>query len=46
MLRGLAEGDSVVAGPYEAIRALEEGGPIRVMGQPSGKQPNPSKENR
>lgn len=29
VLKGLAEGDSVVAGPYEAIRSLEDGKPVR-----------------
>ncbi len=33
ILSGLAEGDSVVAGPYEAIRNLTEGAIVRVMRQ-------------
>jgi HlyD family secretion protein len=31
VLSGLASGDSVVAGPYEAIRSLEEGRAVRNM---------------
>jgi HlyD family secretion protein len=31
VLSGLAEGDSVVAGPYEAIRNLQDGRSIRIM---------------
>jgi HlyD family secretion protein len=31
VLSGLAEGDSVVAGPYEAIRNLQDGKTIRTM---------------
>jgi HlyD family secretion protein len=31
VLSGLASGDSVVAGPYEAIRSLEEGKAVRAM---------------
>jgi HlyD family secretion protein len=31
VLEGLAPGDSVVAGPYEAIRSLEEGKAVRNM---------------
>ncbi|MGK7313192.1 MAG: efflux RND transporter periplasmic adaptor subunit [Candidatus Longimicrobiales bacterium M2_2A_002] len=31
VLSGLAEGDTVVAGPYEAIRQLNEGDPVRVL---------------
>jgi HlyD family secretion protein len=31
VLTGLAQGDSVVAGPYEAIRSLEEGRSVRNM---------------
>ena len=31
VLRGLAEGDTVVAGPYEAIRGLNDGDPVRVL---------------
>lgn len=33
VLDGLAEGDTVVAGPYEAIRSLTNGKAIRIMGQ-------------
>ena len=35
VLRGLSEGDSVVAGPYEAIRTLTDGKPVRTLG-PAG----------
>ncbi len=31
VLNGLKTGDSIVAGPYEAIRGLEEGKPVRRM---------------
>jgi HlyD family secretion protein len=31
VLAGLAEGDSVVAGPYEAVRRLNEGAALRVL---------------
>lgn len=31
VLGGLAAGDTVVAGPYEAIRGLNEGDPVRVL---------------
>jgi HlyD family secretion protein len=31
ILTGLKLGDSVVAGPYDAIRSLEEGKPLRKM---------------
>jgi HlyD family secretion protein len=31
VLTGLAEGDTVVAGPYEAVRRLNDGGEIRVL---------------
>ncbi|HEX6940720.1 MAG TPA: efflux RND transporter periplasmic adaptor subunit [Longimicrobiales bacterium] len=44
VLSGLAEGDSVVAGPYEAIRALEDGAPIRIMAQPADSNTNPSED--
>ncbi|MEJ2216475.1 MAG: efflux RND transporter periplasmic adaptor subunit [Gemmatimonadota bacterium] len=33
VLDGLAEGDTVVAGPYEAIRSLTNGKAIRITGQ-------------
>lgn len=33
VLDGVAEGDSVVAGPYQAIRELEDGRKLRVLGQ-------------
>jgi HlyD family secretion protein len=39
VLSGLATGDSVVAGPYEAIRALEEGRAVRGMNGARGKAP-------
>lgn len=32
VIRGIAEGDSVVAGPYEVIRNLTDGSPIRILG--------------
>jgi HlyD family secretion protein len=40
VLTGLAAGDSVVAGPYEAIRSLEEGKAVRSMNgtRPKGPQ--------
>ncbi len=31
VVRGLAVGDTVIAGPYEAIRALNDGDPVRVL---------------
>jgi HlyD family secretion protein len=31
VVAGLAEGDSVVAGPYEAVRRLSDGGLVRVL---------------
>lgn len=31
VLTGLAEGDSVVAGPYQAIRGLEDGSPVTLV---------------
>jgi HlyD family secretion protein len=31
VVAGLAEGDSVVAGPYEAVRALNDGSLVRVL---------------
>lgn len=34
VLSGLVAGDSVVAGPYEAIRRLDDGTPVRII--PSG----------
>ncbi len=34
VLKGLAVGDSVIAGPYEAIRGLEEGKVVRAMAAP------------
>lgn len=33
VLSGLAVGDSVVAGPYQRIRQLRNGDPIRIMGE-------------
>ncbi|MFP4623687.1 MAG: efflux RND transporter periplasmic adaptor subunit [Gemmatimonadota bacterium] len=36
VLTGLAEGDTVVAGPYEAVRALNDGERIRVLTDASG----------
>jgi HlyD family secretion protein len=35
VLSGLAEGDSVVAGPYDAIRSLENGAAVRRMTAPA-----------
>lgn len=35
VLSGLASGDSVVAGPYEAIRTLQDGRAIRTIAAPS-----------
>jgi HlyD family secretion protein len=37
VLSGLVSGDSVVAGPYEAIRSLEEGRAVRNMNGAKGK---------
>jgi HlyD family secretion protein len=31
VLSGLASGDSVVAGPYQAIRELDDGAPVRIL---------------
>jgi len=31
VVRGLAVGDTVIAGPYEAIRGLNDGDPVRVL---------------
>jgi HlyD family secretion protein len=31
VLAGLAAGDSVVAGPYEAVRRLNDGATVRVL---------------
>lgn len=37
VLSGLSPGDSVIAGPYEAIRSLEDGAQVRPMtGPPAG----------
>ncbi|HEU5210574.1 MAG TPA: efflux RND transporter periplasmic adaptor subunit [Longimicrobiales bacterium] len=36
VLSGVTESDSVVAGPYEAIRTLEDGQAVRPMGTPPG----------
>ncbi|MBI4410232.1 MAG: efflux RND transporter periplasmic adaptor subunit [Gemmatimonadetes bacterium] len=36
VLEGLAPGDSVVAGPYEAIRGLTNGKPVRRMAETAG----------
>lgn len=36
VLAGLAEGDSVVAGPYEAVRQLENEAAVRVMEEEDG----------
>ncbi len=39
VLSGVAEGDSVVAGPYETIRTLEDGKPVKHMAPPARKGP-------
>ena len=31
IVRGIAEGDSIIAGPYEVIRTLQSGQPVRPM---------------
>jgi HlyD family secretion protein len=36
VLRGLAQGDTVVAGPYDAIRTLEDGKTVRSTSAPAG----------
>lgn len=41
VLSGLTREDSVIAGPYEAIRALEDGSPVRRMPATSGDQAGP-----
>lgn len=38
VVSGLAQGDTVVAGPYEAIRGLESDRAVRVMGETSSTQ--------
>jgi HlyD family secretion protein len=37
VLTGLTTSDTVVAGPYEAIRSLEDGRPVRPLGGGTGK---------
>jgi HlyD family secretion protein len=37
VLRGLTTSDTVVAGPYEVIRTLEDGKPVRRMDAPAGR---------
>jgi HlyD family secretion protein len=37
VIRGLTVGDTVVAGPYEAIRSLEDGSAVRPMPSSSGR---------
>jgi HlyD family secretion protein len=39
VLAGLTEGDSVVAGPYDAIRALQSGGAVKRMTAPAAAAP-------
>ena len=38
VITGLTDRDSVVAGPYEAIRSLEDGKPVRAMAPAKGKE--------
>jgi len=38
VLEGLAEGDSIVAGPFEAIRSLENNKPVRAIKQESAEK--------
>jgi HlyD family secretion protein len=38
VITGVTEKDSVVAGPYEAIRSLEEGKPVRPMAPANGRE--------
>lgn len=45
VISGLAEGDSIVAGPYGAIRDLTDGSPIRIMGAQSKSTKSASEEN-
>jgi HlyD family secretion protein len=35
VISGLSEGDSVIAGPYEAIRALKDGDRVKRMAPPA-----------
>lgn len=42
ILTGLTEGDTVVAGPYEAIRGLNDGDPVRVLPVSGGTEDNPT----
>lgn len=41
VLSGLSAGDSIVAGPYEAIRILESGTRVRSMATQTGGRPEP-----
>ncbi|HEX7051863.1 MAG TPA: efflux RND transporter periplasmic adaptor subunit [Longimicrobiales bacterium] len=43
IVSGIAEGDSIIAGPYEAIRTLRTGQPVRAM-QESRQAPRVSQE--
>ncbi len=45
ILAGLAAGDSVVAGPYEAVRRLNDGGAVRVLPEheSNGTMPSPER---
>jgi HlyD family secretion protein len=38
VITGLTDRDSVVAGPYEAIRSLEDGKPVRAMAPAKDKE--------
>lgn len=42
VIAGLAEGDTVVAGPYQAIRELTDGAPIRILTDATVTAANPA----
>ncbi|MBW3552180.1 MAG: efflux RND transporter periplasmic adaptor subunit [Gemmatimonadetes bacterium] len=44
VVSGLAEGDSVVAGPYEAVRRLNDGALLRVLTDGDGADASPTSE--
>ena len=44
ILGGVAEGDSVVAGPYDAVRQLNDGALIRVLSGETGSESNTQSE--